>query len=287
MTDIIDNIDEGGGELIVPSIIDSNSPISKKDFLDTLRKRSRVLRELKSAKDDLFPKTWSASKRGNARAMVEKSNTAAGVMSSIPLRCKGEKCAFTSSCPLLKNDLCQLGEPCPIELHLLISMYTGFCEELLINPDDDFIDAALVRDLCNTLIQEMRAERVLGDEHFVMENVVSVDKGGEAIFHKEPHIAILYSEKLHKKKMEIMEVLLATRIAKVHAAKSLGANMARKNEMLAQMADLLAKVTAPETMRRREDNAFDIESAAFEDAEFEEIEDAPTDNDETIKEFDL
>lgn len=290
MSEIVENDGFDVEDVIVPSIIESNSPTTRREFLDTLRKRSRVLQDLKSAKQNLFPKTWTVSDRNNAIKMVERANTAVGVMSSIPLKCKENKCPYANGCPLLKHSMCIANEPCPIEMHLLISMYTGFCEELLINPDEDFIDSALVRDLCNVLIQEMRTEKILGDEHFVMENIVTVDKNGDTIYHKEPHIAILYSEKLHKKKMEIMEVLLATRIAKVKAAKSLGANMARKNEMLSQMADLLAKVTAPDAMKRRGDAAFEIESAEFEeiveDADFEDMHDDVEDKKEE-EDFDL
>jgi hypothetical protein len=289
----IDDMDVGGDDVVTPSIIESNSSMSKRDFLDTLRKRSKVLQELRSAKESMFPKTWNATKINNATKMVERTNTAAGVMSSIPLRCRASKCPYSQGCQLLKAGLHVENETCPIEMHLLIGMYVGFCEELLINPDEDYIDAALVRDLCNVLIQEIRTEKVLGDEHFVMENIMSIDKMGNPIYHKEPHIAITYSEKLHRKKMEIMEVLLATRIAKVKAAKTLGANMARKNEVLSQMADLLAKVTAPEAMKRREDAAFDIESADFvEEADFEEIDDESSGEEsqeqiEDEKEFDL
>lgn len=253
-------------EEIVPSSIPASDVLSKSQFLENLRKRSKALQELRLAQDqDVLPKLWGRTEKERASKILEKHNTAAGLMSTIPLRCRSEDCPYKDGCPLLKAGLDPKGETCPIEMHLLISMYLGFCEELLINPDQDFIDAALVRDLCNVLIQEVRTEKILANEHFVTENVVGVDRDGNPTYRKEPHIAIMYSEKLHKKKMEIMEVLLATRIAKVKAAKTLGATIAEKNRTLAAMGDLLLRLSASEKQKEREEVAYEIEEAEFEE----------------------
>jgi hypothetical protein len=231
-------------------------------------KGSRVLAELREAqKESLFPATWTKESIRAAEDIVIKTNTAAGVMSSIPMRCKGASgCPYKTSCPLLPHNLAPEGFSCSIEMQLLLTMFESLCEELLVDPDENYIDSALVRDLCNIYIQEARATKVLADEHFIMENVLSIDKQGNVVYHKEPHIAILYSDKLHKKKLEIMEILIATRMSKVKAVK--GADGKNTAALMSKMGELLSRLTKEDAAQRRSDNAFDD----IEEAQFEEIE---------------
>lgn len=246
------------------------------DFIDP--EKSRVLQELRrTQEEDLFPASWSKSQVALAQSMVERENSAVGVMSSIPMRCKGPNCVYKASCPLLKKGLAPEGFPCSLELNLILSMFEGFCVELGVNPDENFIDSALIRDLCNVFIQEARVSKVLADEHFVIDNVLTVDRDNNVVYKKEPHIAIFYSNKLHSKKLQILNSLLATREARVKTMKatrspmSIGVNIQQApGETMITMGNLLSNMNKKSAEERRKEYAYEIEEASFGN-EIEEI----------------
>ena len=243
-----------------------------KDLVDTKYEegKSRVLQELrKTQEEELFPASWSEDQIIKASRIVSKTNTAAGVMSSIPMRCKGSGCPYRASCPLIKHNMSPEGNPCPLELNMIITMFEQVCEELGVDPDASYIDAALIRDLCNVYIQEVRASKILADEHFIMENVMSIDRDGNPIYRKEAHVAIFYSNKLHTRKLQILNALIATREARLKATKKVveTSAIAGQADALNAMGILLSDLNKERASDRRKEYAYDIETADFEEEE--------------------
>lgn len=241
------------------------------DFID--ESKSRTLQELRRTQaEELFPASWTEDQIIMANKLVAQTNTAAGVMSSIPMRCKGVKCSYASSCPLIKHKMSPDGNPCPLELNMIITMFESICDELGVNPDDSYIDAALIRDLCNIYIQETRASKVLADEHFIMDNVLSIDKDGNPIYRKEAHVAIFYTNKLHTRKLQILNALIATREARIKATKRAAdsVNLVGQADLMHAMGGLLSDLNQNNAMERRKEYAYEIDSAEFVEDDSEE-----------------
>lgn len=164
------------------------------------------------------------------------------------------------------------GNPCPLELNMIITMFESICDELGVNPDDSYIDAALIRDLCNIYIQETRASKVLADEHFIMDNVLSIDKDGNPIYRKEAHVAIFYTNKLHTRKLQILNALIATREARIKATKRAAdsVNLVGQADLMHAMGGLLSDLNQNNAMERRKEYAYEIDSAEFVEDDSEE-----------------
>jgi hypothetical protein len=61
----------------------------------------------------------------------------------------------------------------------------------------------------------MRKTKLLAKEHFIQENVIGIDSNtGEPIMKKELHLAVELEDKLHKRRKDLRNQLLATREAK-------------------------------------------------------------------------
>jgi hypothetical protein len=72
----------------------------------------------------------------------------------------------------------------------------------------------MVRDLVDQEVQYLRKSKLLAKEHFVQENIIGVDRDGNPIFKKELHLAVELEDKLHKRRKDLRNQLLATREAK-------------------------------------------------------------------------
>lgn len=234
---------------------------------------SRTLQELRRTQaEELFPVSWTEDQITMANKLVAQTNTAAGVMSSIPMRCKGIDCSYANSCPLIKHKMSPAGNPCPLELNMIITMFESICAELGVNPDDSYIDAALIRDLCNVYIQETRANKILADEHFIMDNILSIDNQGNPMYRKEPHVAIFYTTKLHTRKLQILNALIATREARIKATRKAAdsVSLVGQAELMHAMGGLLSDLNQTTAMERRKEYAYDIDTAEFKEDDEED-----------------
>ena len=81
-------------------------------------------------------------------------------------------------------------------------------------------------------------------EHFIQENVIGVDQDGQPIMKKELHLAVELEDKLHKRRKDLRNQLLATREAK--------AKMGQTQLDTAQaISDILDKVQGIEKERQK------------------------------------
>ena len=60
----------------------------------------------------------------------------------------------------------------------------------------------------------MRKPKLLAKEHFVQENIIGIDKDGSPILKKELHLAVELEDRLHKRRKDLRNQLLATREAR-------------------------------------------------------------------------
>jgi len=182
--------------------------------LEKSEDKNSFMKSFESLRPDLFfPETWTEEDKEKAIDLVRPQKTRNSMFSSIPMNCEADKCIFASTCPLLKENLAPRNNPCPIEMSM-VSQFTGeYMQQLDVNPNN-LVEVSMVRDLVDQEIQYMRKTKLLAKEHFIQENVIGVDQDGQPILKKELHLAVELEDKLHKRRKDLRNQLLATREAR-------------------------------------------------------------------------
>ena len=182
--------------------------------IEKFENKNSFMDKFESLRPDLFfPDEWTDEQREKAVNLVRPQKTKTSMFSSIPMRCEASKCIFASTCPLLQENLAPKGKPCPIEM-AMVSQFTGeYIEQLDVSPDN-LVEVSLVRDLVDQEVQYLRKTKLLAKEHFVQENIIGIDKDGSPILKKELHLAVELEDRLHKRRKDLRNQLLATREAR-------------------------------------------------------------------------
>jgi hypothetical protein len=96
----------------------------------------------------------------------------------------------------------------------MVSQFTGeYMEQLDVSPNN-LVEVSMVRDLVDQEVQYLRKTKLLAKEHFIQENIIGIDKDGEPILKKELHLAVELEDRLHKRRKDLRNQLLATREAR-------------------------------------------------------------------------
>lgn len=169
--------------------------------------------------DLFFPEGWNQEQRSQVTEAIRPRNTRASMFTSIPMKCHGNACPFAESCPLLAQNLAPLNKPCPLEMAMVSQFMAEYMEELGVDADN-LIEVSMLRDLVDQEVQYLRKTKILSQEHFITENVVGLDPQGQVIMRKELHLAVELEDKLHKRKKDLRNQLLATREARARVGQT-------------------------------------------------------------------
>lgn len=176
--------------------------------------KTNFLDSFEALRPDLFfPESWSDEDKSKAVEMIRPQRTRTSMFSSIPMNCEATKCVFADTCPLLKENLAPKGNPCPIEMSIVAQFTADYMDQLDVLPDN-LIEVSMIRDLVDQEVQYIRKTKLLAKEHFIQENVVGIDESGQPILKKELHLAVELEDRLHKRRKELRNQLMATREAK-------------------------------------------------------------------------
>jgi hypothetical protein len=182
--------------------------------LERYDSKQSFLKEFESLRPDLFfPDSWTDDQKAEAAELIRPQRTRSLMFSSIPMNCEGPKCLFASSCPLLKQNLAPVGNPCPIEMAIVSQFMKEYVEQLDVHPEN-LVEISMIRDLVDQEVQYIRKTKLLAKESFIQENVVGIDDSGKPIIKKELHLAVELEDRLHKRRKDLRNQLLATREAK-------------------------------------------------------------------------
>lgn len=205
-------------------------------------------REFEKLRPDLmYSEGWSESERDEAVEYLRPARVKTGMLSTIPMFCRGEECAFAQSCPLLKKGLAPVGKSsCPIEMAYVQQFFYDYIRELEVDVDR-MAELSIVRDLVDQEIQHIRKTWLLSQEHFIQENVVGIDQDGKVITKKELHQAVEYEDRILKRKEKLRNALLATRESKA----KVGQNAADSAQILSSIMDEFRQVELEEEKARR------------------------------------
>jgi len=166
--------------------------------------------------DEFLPKGWDQKKKDIVAAETTPSKVKTGMVTSIPMICRGDKCVFKDNCKLFQDNAHPLNFPCPYEMGMVKVLMSEYVDKLEVDIND-IVEYSQIRDLVNLEVQDMRAAKYLSKESFIQDNIVGISGDGEPIFRKELHLAFELSEKTAKRKAQLLKQLAATREAKIKA----------------------------------------------------------------------
>jgi hypothetical protein len=144
---------------------------------------------------------------------------------------------------LFKENLAPKGKPCPIEMSVVSQFTTEYMNQLEVHPDN-LVEVSMIRDLVDQEVQYLRKTKLLAKEHFIQENTIGVDEDGQPILKKELHLAVELEDKLHKRRKDLRNQLLATREAKAKAGQM-------QVDSAQAISDILYKVQAIEIEKEK------------------------------------
>jgi len=206
--------------------------------------KTSFMKKFESIRPDLFfPETWTEEQKDKAIELVRPQKTRTAMFSSIPMNCEADRCIFASTCPLLKENVAPKNKPCPIEMSMVAQFTEEYLEQLDVNPNN-LVEVSMVRDLVDQEVQYMRKTKLLAKEHFIQENVIGVDQDGQPILKKELHLAVELEDKLHKRRKDLRNQLLATREAKAKVGQV-------QLDTAQAISDIINKVQSLETQREK------------------------------------
>lgn len=186
--------------------------------------------------------------------VVKSNNSAAGLLSSIPMLCRLESCPYSDGCALFAEGLVERGDRCPLELDLVKNMFVSYCRQLEINPDIEKIEAGLIKDLCSIEIQALRANKLMSFGEFLVDAIDAIDPvSGEVYYKKELHIAVSWSERLLSQKLRVLDALVASPLSRVKYKGETG-----NQSLQDRVAELKRRVDKFSSDNIREENVFDV-----------------------------
>lgn len=207
--------------------------------------KNEFMKEFESLRPDLFlPENWTDQDKEKVVELVRPQRTKTSMFSSIPMNCEAQRCIFADTCPLLKENLAPRGNPCPIEMSIVSQFTYDYMDQLDVNPDN-LVEVSMVRDLVDQEVQYIRKTKLLAKEHFIQENIIGIDSNtGEPILKKELHLAVELEDRLHKRRKDLRNQLLATREAKAKIGQT-------QLDTAQAISDILDKVNVIEKERQK------------------------------------
>ena len=206
--------------------------------------KNNFMKQFESLRPDLFfPDHWTDDQKEKAVDLIRPQKTRSAMFSSIPMNCEAEKCIFATTCPLLKENLAPKNKPCPIEMSMVAQFTTEYLEQLDVNPNN-LVEVSMVRDLVDQEFQYLRKTKLLAKEHFIQENIIGIDRDGQPILKNELHLAVELEDKLHKRRKDLRNQLLATREAKAKVGQV-------QLDTAQAISDIIGRVQAVESQREK------------------------------------
>lgn len=183
--------------------------------------KTAFMREVEMLRPDLFyPESWGSNEAAEVAEEIRPNRIKTGILSAIPMTCRGDRCPVANTCPLLSKNLAPEGKPCPIEMAMVQQFFLAYVEELGVDTDR-MVEVSMIRTLVDQEIQYLRTSKILSLEHFIQDNVVGVSDNGEPIMKKELHMAVDLQDKIHRRMERIRSQLLATRESRAKAGQAM------------------------------------------------------------------
>lgn len=223
--------------------------------------------------DYFFPEAWTEEQKQEATEILKPARLKSAMFAAIPMTCQGKKCPVAAVCPLLAKNLAPVGKPCPIELDQVREAMVSLMEDLNVHQDN-LVEVSMVRDLVDQEIQYLRTQKKLGLEDFIQDAVIGISEStGEPIYKKELHLAVELQDRIHKRRKDLRNQLMATREQKakvgqgrIDSAQAISDIFSQLREVEIKQNELIRKKLGTagqdeyiEQIRRREQDIQDAE----------------------------
>jgi hypothetical protein len=103
-----------------------------------------------------------------------------------------------------------IGDPCPIEGHLLGLWAAKYMEDLKIDVNN-LVETNLANEIAKLDIYSMRINNRLAYEDYISKQVVAINEEGQPQYRDELHVAAQWEDMLARRKQKLLDSLLATR----------------------------------------------------------------------------
>jgi hypothetical protein len=218
-------------------IITENPTNNKEDFssaLSVLDESSKGLVEDKYFRGTLFPMIQDYLPENLDLTEEEKiiivkgvKRKLTGLTASMPIKCYGEKCPFSASCPLHAIGKAPVGEPCPME-SMVLDLYTKrYLDEFEVEAEN-FSEVTTMTMLAATHIMEWRGFMAIGKDDDgespdgIIKNVVGYTADEDPITQYQEHPGYAIIERAWRWRTKLLESLGATRKEKMKNGDDLG-----------------------------------------------------------------
>ena len=222
--------------------------------------KDESINELIQYCDDEFAENFKLSPAEIVRLKKTINKNFVEPNATIPMICHGSKCVLNKVCPLVELKQFPLGKKCPLELYLANKWKEEYISSLKADWNDK-VDRMLISELIEIDIMGARANTLLSDEGFIMDNPIGInEQTGTPITRKEIHVAMDFKELLYKRRSKLLKEMIATREAKAKFMKDMAgdpseyaANLRRKAAEIQENRQKTTIIDAAEVME--EDNA--------------------------------
>ncbi len=209
--------------------ISENGQISKTRFFDTLKLNDDEYKDVQ----------FTPEEAQKISASIRFMST--GLTSAIPLTCKGNDCAFASSCPYVKQGHPPTGRPCLVEKQLLEYWISQYVEEFQVDFNS-YTELRMVSELAEFDIYEMRITKYIAetDPTLMAEVTTGFTDLGSPITNIDISKAFELKERIKRNRMKILDALVATRKDKAKIISNVisGSNVADKLSEIKQKLEM-------------------------------------------------
>lgn len=171
------------------------------------------------SKVNMLPDGWVDLNPELLQEEVLEVSKPVGLYAQIPFVCSMDRCRTKDTCRAYKSGMAKSGMTCIKEAAMIINTTARYCEDLKINPEKDFIDLMIVRDLVACDVEINRCHEYLRHQDVVIDEVFTVTKEGREIEQSTINKAILVLDIMLNKKEKILKSLNATRKDKAQVNK--------------------------------------------------------------------
>ena len=162
---------------------------------------------------------------------------------ALPMLCTNSACIASAQCPLVKMGKSPVGHQCPFERYAMTNWRADYARSLNVNEEDK-VERGLLMDLVEADILNFRANMVLADEGFIMDNPIGIDQTtGLPVMRHEEHIALSLKKRAQDRKDKVLKMFVATRDSKIKSIASL------QHDPSKYMAELRAKAKAAKELQ--------------------------------------
>ena len=149
----------------------------------------------------------------NIQKEISIVNTKHGLLSGVPILCKGDDCPYINTCRIPQADRI-VGNRCPQEIAALLVRFEQLCTEFEIHPDDS-VDMGQIKELVDLEIMMLRCDNKMAfDANFIERSIKDIAKNGKVLYEDKISQAVELKLQLIEKHSKILKDLNGTRDSK-------------------------------------------------------------------------